>query len=81
MPTGEFQAVVDAFAAGRIGPSPLLSRRFTLSRVNEAFDNLARTAGSAKIIGEPCPKLPTNKIEILILKECQWVSTSARRST
>jgi (R,R)-butanediol dehydrogenase / meso-butanediol dehydrogenase / diacetyl reductase len=51
--TGEFQTVVDAFAAGRIDPSPLLSRRFTLSRVNEAFDDLARTASSAKIIVEP----------------------------
>ena len=51
--TGEFRTVIDAFAGGRIDPSPLLSRRFGLSLVNDAFDDLARTASGAKIIIEP----------------------------
>jgi (R,R)-butanediol dehydrogenase / meso-butanediol dehydrogenase / diacetyl reductase len=51
--TDEFRAVIDAFASGRIDPSPFLSRRFDLSLVNDAFDDLARTAASAKILIEP----------------------------
>ena len=50
--TGEFRTVIDAFAGGRIDPSPLLSRRFGLSLVNDAFDDLARTASGAKILIE-----------------------------
>jgi threonine dehydrogenase-like Zn-dependent dehydrogenase len=51
--TAEFQAVIDAFAGGRIDPAPLLARRSDLSLVNEAFDDLARTAAGGKIVLEP----------------------------
>jgi (R,R)-butanediol dehydrogenase/meso-butanediol dehydrogenase/diacetyl reductase len=51
--TEEFRTVIDAFADGRIDPSPLLSRRFDLSLVNDAFDDLARTAAGAKILIDP----------------------------
>ena len=51
--TGEFAAVIDALADGRIDPSPLLSRRFDLSLVNDAFDDLARGAAGAKILIDP----------------------------
>ena len=53
--TGEFAAVIGAFSSGRIDPSPLISQRSDLSLVNEAFDDLARTASGAKILVEPTP--------------------------
>jgi threonine dehydrogenase-like Zn-dependent dehydrogenase len=51
--TGEFRAVIEAFATGVIDPSPLLARRFDLSLINDAFDDLARTASGAKILVDP----------------------------
>jgi threonine dehydrogenase-like Zn-dependent dehydrogenase len=51
--TDEFAAVTEAFAGGVIDPSPLLARRFDLSRINDAFDDLARTASGAKILVDP----------------------------
>ncbi|MCK9900199.1 alcohol dehydrogenase [Parafrankia colletiae] len=49
----EFRTVVAAFGSGLIDPAPLLARRVELAQVNEAFDALARTAASAKILVEP----------------------------
>jgi len=51
--TEEFRAVIEAFADGRVDPSPLLSRRYGLSLVNDAFDDLTRTAAGAKILIHP----------------------------
>jgi 2-desacetyl-2-hydroxyethyl bacteriochlorophyllide A dehydrogenase len=51
--TDEFRTVIGAFADGQIDPSPLLSRRFDLALVNDAFDDLVGTAASGKILLEP----------------------------
>jgi (R,R)-butanediol dehydrogenase / meso-butanediol dehydrogenase / diacetyl reductase len=49
----DYRAVLAAFASGKIDPAPLESRRVDLGRLNEAFDDLARTATSAKTLIEP----------------------------
>ncbi|MEX5633286.1 hypothetical protein [Parafrankia sp. FMc2] len=49
----EFRTVVAAFSSGLVDPASLLARRVELAQVNEAFDALARTAASAKILVEP----------------------------
>jgi len=49
----DFRAVLAAFASGQLDPAPLESRRVDLGRLNEAFDDLARTATSAKTLIEP----------------------------
>jgi 2-desacetyl-2-hydroxyethyl bacteriochlorophyllide A dehydrogenase len=50
---GEFTAVIAAFGRGQIDPSPLMSRRLDLSLINDAFDDLARTATGGKILLTP----------------------------
>ena len=49
----DFHAVLAAFASGQIDPAPLVSRRLDLARLNEALDDLTRTATSAKTLIEP----------------------------
>ena len=49
----EFQAVIESFADGRIDPALLVSRRLGLTRLNDAADDLARTAAGAKTLIEP----------------------------
>jgi 2-desacetyl-2-hydroxyethyl bacteriochlorophyllide A dehydrogenase len=49
----EFTEVIEAFANGRVNPSPLASRRLRLPSLNDAVDDLKRTAGAGKILIEP----------------------------
>ena len=49
----EFGEVIAAFADGRIDPVPLVSRRLRLAALNDAFDDLARTAAGAKTLIVP----------------------------
>jgi 2-desacetyl-2-hydroxyethyl bacteriochlorophyllide A dehydrogenase len=51
--TGEFSEVITAFTSGRIDPAPLVSRRVGLPSLNEALDDLAKTAAGPKTIIEP----------------------------
>lgn len=46
----EFRTVIDAFASGRIDPALLVGRTADLSLVNDAFDDLSRTAVNGKIL-------------------------------
>jgi len=49
----EFRTVIDAFATGRIDPSPLVSHRVDLANVNDAFDDLTHASAGGKILVEP----------------------------
>jgi 2-desacetyl-2-hydroxyethyl bacteriochlorophyllide A dehydrogenase len=51
--TAEFGEVIQAFTDGRIDPSPLVSRRLGLPFLNDAVDDLARTAVGGKTLIEP----------------------------
>jgi 2-desacetyl-2-hydroxyethyl bacteriochlorophyllide A dehydrogenase len=49
----EFRTVIAAFTSGLIDPAPLLARHVELAQVNEAFDDVAQVAASAKILVRP----------------------------
>jgi (R,R)-butanediol dehydrogenase/meso-butanediol dehydrogenase/diacetyl reductase len=57
----EFSEVIAAFADGRIDPAALVSRRLRLADLNDAFDDLARTAAGAKTLIEPWTAGPAVK--------------------
>jgi (R,R)-butanediol dehydrogenase / meso-butanediol dehydrogenase / diacetyl reductase len=52
----EFTTVIESFADGRIDPAPLVSRRLGLADLNDAVDDLARTAVAGKTLIEPSPR-------------------------
>jgi (R,R)-butanediol dehydrogenase/meso-butanediol dehydrogenase/diacetyl reductase len=49
----EFSAVVDAFAAGTIDPSPLIGPLVGLGRVAEAFDLVSTAAADGRVLVVP----------------------------
>ncbi len=49
----EFQRVIDAFAAGRIDPSPLITRTVGLGDLNETFDSLMSAPHDLKVVVDP----------------------------
>ncbi len=49
----EFQRVIDAFATGRIDPSPLITRTVGLTELNETFDELMAAPNDLKVVVEP----------------------------
>jgi 2-desacetyl-2-hydroxyethyl bacteriochlorophyllide A dehydrogenase len=57
----EFGEVIAAFADGRIDPAPLVSRRLGLADLNDAFDDLGRTAAGAKTLIDPWAVVPAGQ--------------------
>lgn len=49
----EFREVIDAFAQGRIDPTPLVTSRLALDQVDAAFDRLAHDPTDSKILVDP----------------------------
>jgi (R,R)-butanediol dehydrogenase / meso-butanediol dehydrogenase / diacetyl reductase len=49
----EFRAVIDAFASGRVDPSPLITRSVGLADLNETFDKLMSAPDDLKVVVDP----------------------------
>ena len=55
----EFRAVVEAFATGRVDPTPLVTRTVGLADLDQAFASLATSPTDLKVLVDPTVHAPT----------------------
>jgi 2-desacetyl-2-hydroxyethyl bacteriochlorophyllide A dehydrogenase len=59
----EFRAVVDAFATGRVDPTPLVTRTVGLADLDKAFASLADSPRDLKVLVDPSAERPSDRPE------------------
>ena len=59
----EFRAAIDAFATGRVDPTPLVTRTVGFADLDEVFTSLAISPRDLKVLVDPAVQFPSDRPE------------------